>query len=197
MTEKNLQNYWKKVNVEGPLPDQSNPHYAGLDRCWQWTASVNSDGYGTFGVSKRTLGSHRVAWTLSCGQIPDGSHVIHKCDNCGCVNPSHLTLGSHTHNMQDKKLKGRSNLPTGLRTGRYTCPETTARGDRHGTRTKPEKIPRGERSGNAKLTDALVVEIRAAYQKGITSYREVGLRYGTALSNVKRIVDRTAWAHVP
>lgn len=78
--------------------------------CWLWTGGKQSDGYGAIGVGGRTnkkIGAHRLAWELSNGNIPKGLHVLHKCDNPPCVNPSHLRVGTNLENMQDRGRKGR------------------------------------------------------------------------------------------
>lgn len=55
--------------------------------------------------------AQRVAWMLTCGPIPDGLHVLHRCDNPPCVNPDHLFLGTNADNVADKVAKGRSHAP--------------------------------------------------------------------------------------
>lgn len=55
--------------------------------------------------------SHRVAWTLANGNIPDGLDVLHKCDNPPCCNPSHLFIGTARDNARDAISKGRYKLP--------------------------------------------------------------------------------------
>lgn len=78
--------------------------------CWLWTKTVTNGGYGIIGVgglrgSMRP--AHRVSWCLFHGDIPDGLHVLHRCDVPSCVNPDHLFLGTHQDNMNDKMSKGR------------------------------------------------------------------------------------------
>lgn len=49
----------------------------------------------------------RIIWTLMFGDIPNGMIICHHCDNPGCVNPTHLYLGSFEDNMRDKVLRHR------------------------------------------------------------------------------------------
>ena len=79
--------------------------------CWLWTAYRNTEGYGVFtrfGRSTNSEGAHRVSYIISSGaEIPNGMHVLHKCDNPSCVNPDHLYLGGNIENSRDRKERGR------------------------------------------------------------------------------------------
>jgi len=80
------------------------------DGCWTWTARKDRFGYGRFGIG--ATGSklaHRVAYELFTAAIPEGSQVIHSCDNPSCVNPAHLLIGSAAQNASDKAKKWRGN----------------------------------------------------------------------------------------
>lgn len=148
-TERQIKNFWRKVDKNGPLPDQSNPHYAGLGQCWVWTGCISNKGYGTFGVNGKSFLAHRVAWMMANGPIPnDGSryglHVMHLCDRPTCCRVDHIRLGSHTDNMHDMGTKGRNRQPSGDANGSRVRPERLARGDNHPARRRPDYLLRGD-----------------------------------------------------
>lgn len=102
--------------------------------CWLWTASGNGQGYGKMRIGGRKgalVYAHRLSWELHYGFIPEGLHVLHRCDNGACVRPDHLFLGTHKDNMADAAIKERF----------------------------PDR--RGEAGGNVKLSAENVLAIRA------------------------------------
>lgn len=51
--------------------------------------------------------THRVAYQAAHGPIPNGAHVLYRCDVGLCCNPDHLFLGDNTANIADKVAKDR------------------------------------------------------------------------------------------
>ncbi|MAH51555.1 hypothetical protein CMI37_37410 [Candidatus Pacearchaeota archaeon] len=72
-----------------------------LDACWEWSRALSSYGYGVLRIQDGTWTSHRIAYMLEYGDMPNGVYILHKCDNPPCCNPSHLELGSHSDNQHD------------------------------------------------------------------------------------------------
>lgn len=77
------------------------------DTCWNWTAYKLFNGYGRFSIRGATDYAHRISWELATGKYPKGKHVLHVCDNPGCVRPDHLFLGTMEENMVDRNEKKR------------------------------------------------------------------------------------------
>lgn len=91
--------------------------------CWLWLGTKRPNGYGQIqegGKGSRTRSAHRVAYELANGPIPRGQVVMHSCDNPGCVNPAHLSLGRPIDNTNDMIVKGRKRTvaPLGVENGK-------------------------------------------------------------------------------
>lgn len=93
------------VEKNGEMPDQNNPHYAGLDRCWGWNGKT-LQGYAMMNIEGNLRGAHRFSYSFFKKEIPDGMIVMHKCDNKVCTNPEHLEIGTRIQNTQDAHKRG-------------------------------------------------------------------------------------------
>lgn len=98
--------------------------------CWEW----KSKQYGTIWFRGRFWSAHRAAHRIFLGEIPEGMHVCHRCDNKRCINPEHLYPGTRKQNMQDAVARNR--LPRGERHYRATLNDMQVRVirrlDKHG-----------------------------------------------------------------
>lgn len=55
----------------------------------------------------------------------------------------------------------------------------------------------GEQCHAAKLTAAIVTEIRARYAAGNVTHKTLAAEYGITQSNVSMIIHRQTWTHLP
>ncbi len=90
--------FWKRVVL--PLNFDN-------EKCWGWRGSFFQNGYPQLWHNNTNMKGNRLSWEINRGPIPEGMMVLHTCDNKGCVNPSHLYLGTHTENMKDASKRGR------------------------------------------------------------------------------------------
>jgi len=95
------------------------PVHPTLGRCWPWKAG-KAGRYGSFPLRswepKRTRLTHRFAYELTHGKVPDEIVVRHRCDFTLCCNPEHLEVGTTLQNAKDMVSRGRS--AAGERSGR-------------------------------------------------------------------------------
>lgn len=134
------------------------------DGCWVWLGAVTDRGYGSFNFDRRTRLAHRIAYRNFVGPIPDGLHVLHRCDNRRCVRPDHLFLGTNADNMADKIAKGRQ--------------------------------LRGEAVKVSRLTNAVVLAIRADHAAGEMGCRRLAKKYNVPRGAVQKAVRRITWTHI-
>lgn len=73
-----------------PIADRFWPKVDKTPTCWLWTGATDPNGYGRVNLGGRSALSHRVAYELLRGPIPDGLPLDHLCRVPGCVNPDHL-----------------------------------------------------------------------------------------------------------
>jgi hypothetical protein len=78
-----------------------------VDECWHWIGALDRHGYGAVSPNSGQRSSHRLAYNLYKGEIPNSMEVCHSCDNPQCCNPEHLFLGTHADNMNDAIQKNR------------------------------------------------------------------------------------------
>jgi len=136
------------------------------DECWEWRGRITSSGYGQISYKAGLIYTHRAAWMVTNGPVPEGKQVCHTCDNRACVNPHHLWIGDHKLNALDMEAKGRS---------------------RH---------PRGEMASKAKLTEPQVLEIRRRWEEDHPRYTALAREFGVTGPTIRAIVERRSWKHI-
>ena len=98
------------MKLSDPRLKETLKFYSDLDTttsCINWKGWFDG-AYGRIKVDQRKWRVHRLVWTLTNGDIPEGLMILHKCDNPKCINIDHLFIGTAQDNMTDKVLKGRA-----------------------------------------------------------------------------------------
>lgn len=166
--------FWDKVNKFGPLPPQfALEQHSDIKgkRCWLWAGSRDNKGYGNFGgrhyLLKGERLTHRISFKLHNPNTRiDALQVCHKCDNPGCLRPSHLFVGTGLDNVRDMYAKNKQPL-------RF-----------------------GEFNGNSKLTCSTVLKIRKLHKTGKYTFASLGRKFDISGRMTSLIISRKAWDHV-
>lgn len=169
--------HYKRASRRGTLPFYRRPTLSeriwskvriadDVTSCWPWAGAKSDQGYGLLRVGGVAIGAHRLAYADAIGPIPEHQHVLHRCDNRPCCNPSHLFVGTNADNVADKVSKGRA----------------------QGTV--------GEKNRHAKLSAEQVGQVRTLYGNGGISQTTIAAMFGVRQTQVSRIVRREEWAHI-
>lgn len=116
--------------------------------------------------------AHRAAWILFRGPIPEGKMVLHICPSGSCphcVNPDHLEIGDGHRNMQQMTAEGSNRFSKVS----YGC--------------------KGELHGNAKLTWAIVQQIRSEFTGQRGQQRLLCAKFGVAENSMSKILRNVQW----
>lgn len=132
--------------------------------CWHFIGRLNGNGYGELvdvRTGRRVVAlAHRVSYEKFCGPIGE-LHVLHRCDNRKCVNPSHLFLGTNADNVQDRTVKGRSNRPAGKLNGRAKLSDVSVAQIRMAAALGAPRADLRERFGVSKAQIARIINMKA------------------------------------
>jgi len=142
------------------------------DECWLWTAAIDKDGYGRFGIIKNgkhsTSKANRISLYRKLNYDDDfwfsKLEAGHTCANTSCVNPLHLTPQTRRENNDERDN----------RLGNSYC-------------------HRGSAHGKSKLTEEQVLAIRAINGK---THKKIAEEYGVSDVTIGKIINRTRWQHI-
>ena len=156
------------------------------DRYGRWMGKIISPinlraGYLQCSLSsvggRKKLLVHRLVCAAFNGPAPtDQHHAAHKDGMPSNNLPENLRWATASENEADKRAHG-----------------TLRFGATHHSATKPERAARGSRVGTSKLTEAMVVSIRADARPRM----EIAKAYGLCKSHVSEIRSGKVWKHVP
>lgn len=139
-----------------------------VGECLEWCVEnrKTSFGYGFINFRSSQIMTHRAAWLVWKGKVPNNMWVLHKCDNPACINPDHLFLGDHKKNMDDMRSKNRMN--------------------------NQKKASNGEKNGSAKLTREKVSQIKFLRKQGLSGPKKAKM-FGVTHAIVYKICSNKLW----
>ena len=71
--------------------------------CLLFGGAPDGKGYGQISREGRKVRTHRVAFELAHGEIPEGADVDHRCRVRLCMEPSHLRIASRAENLEHQE----------------------------------------------------------------------------------------------
>lgn len=81
------QRFWSKIDLDFETG------------CWNWSSSLNRNGYGEFWFNGTSVRAHRFSFELLKSKILHGLQLDHLCRNRKCVNPNHLEAVTNHENV--------------------------------------------------------------------------------------------------
>ena len=85
--------------------------------CWISNRSGNGDGYTKLTFEGKVRATHRFAYEVFVGPIPDGTVLDHLCSQRACCNPEHLEPVVFKENLM------RGDTPAALNARKTHCPK--------------------------------------------------------------------------
>lgn len=155
LTELQKGYFWNKVAIT-----------ANDEKCWEWTGSLARKHYGLLRLNGKLFRSHRISYLIYTGVDPNQLCVLHSCDNPKCVNPKHLSLGTHGNNMEDMVLKGRAGSLRGID------------------------------NPHSKLTEQQALDIKSEYNLRTLSTYKIAKKYNVSQGTVCAIGAGRLWKHL-
>jgi hypothetical protein len=123
--------------------------------------------------------AHRVAYMYYYNRtIPEGKVIMHSCDVPACVNPFHLSVGTHNDNCQDKVNKLRQ--AKGKQNGRYV----------HGHYSKFDYVPKViefQSICNRKLSREDAIEIKRLLATKEKKIKDIAIQFNVKDTVIKDI----------
>jgi hypothetical protein len=139
-------------------------YYTNEKGCWICTSHARGgNGYPQVGVNRKITTIARVLLKQKYRDFSSNVHVLHRCDDKGCINPEHLYIGTNKDNMNDRRERCR--LPS--------C--------------------KGENNANSFITHEDVELIRHLYSETVTSHRQLATQFGISKTQITRILNNKQW----
>lgn len=147
--------------------------------CWWWLGIIDATGRARAYVDgSRAGGADRAArlfFTHLVGPIPGKLHVLHKCHNKACVNPSHLYAGTNLDNIRDTDFAGLRRRPS---TAKLTDGQVAV--------IRRSRVPGARLAALFNVNQSTVSRIR-----GRQTYKKCDTRLGTDVQPVADYTNRT------